>query len=432
MSKRSLVDSIEVKNACSADWNAMTGSERVRFCSHCNLSVNNISALTRKQAMRLVRESNGRICVRYVKNPVDNSPVFAGKLYQITRLASLAAGVLGATLAVSTLAYAQGKPALNKVRADAQTEKVLKNTDRDKNELLTGRVSGTVFDSNGAVIPNVTVYLTAKNIKYAMTTTADENGFFRFENLSPDDYSITFNGGGWKKRTADITVTLEKETIINSTLEPDVSGELMVAGEMAYIEYKSPLLTAVSSDDFEEVKNLIAKGENVNRKDENYRNITPLFLAVENGNTEIAETLLNFGAKINAKDDNRQTPLMWLDEDAPVELVNLLIKHGARVNLTDKEGNTALIFAARSVKAEVLQILITRSANLDAQNKAGRTALMEAADTDNLENIRALLLAGARVNLKDNDGETAFDLTTDEEIKTLLKTYGASVEDNSR
>ncbi len=431
MSKRSLIDSIEVKKACSEDWDAMTGNERVRFCSHCALEVNNLSALTRKQAMRLVNKSNGRLCVRYVKNPVDNSPVFARKFHQITRRASIAAGVLGATLAVSTLAYAQGKPALNKLNLNAQTEEVLKNPKKDKTELLTGSVSGVVLDPNDAVIPNSSVTLTAKNVKYSMTTTADENGFFKFENLSPDDYVITFTGAMWKKQAADITVTADKETIINGMLEPDIQ-EIHIMGDVAMIRYESPLLTAVSNDDFEEVKILIAKGENVNRKDENYSNITPLFLAVENGNAEIAETLLNFGARVNARDNNRQTPLMRLDDDASVELANLLIKHGARVNFTDKEGNTALILAARSVKADVLQALIMRLVNIDAQNDAGRTALMEAADADNLENVRALLLAGADVNLKDSDGETAFDLTTDEEIEKLLASYGGSVGQDSQ
>jgi len=88
MSKKSFIDAIEVKNACSEDWDEMKGTARVRFCSHCAFEVNNISELTRKQAMRLVRESDGRICVRYVRHPVDNTPVFADKFYQITRRAT--------------------------------------------------------------------------------------------------------------------------------------------------------------------------------------------------------------------------------------------------------------------------------------------------------------------------------------------------------
>lgn len=355
MSKKSLIDSIEVKSPCSENWNEMKGSEKVRFCGHCAFEVNNISALTRKQAMRLVRESSGRICVHYIKNPVDNKPLFADKLYQITRRAGIAAGVLGASLSLSTLAYAQDKPVLNKINSDTQTEEVLKDKDSDNNKTII------------AVVDVV----------------------------------------------ADETQTYQE-----------------VDGGMSFVEYKSGLHTAVSGDDLEEVKNLIARGENVNLKDENYHNITPLFLAVENGNAEIAEALLNGGAKINAKDDNKQTPLMRLDEDASPELVNLLINHGAKVNLIDKDGNNALVLASRSASPEVLRILIDYISNINAQNGEGRTALMEAADADNIENVRALLLAGADVNLKNKEGETALDLTTDEEIEKLLADYGAIVKEN--
>jgi hypothetical protein len=434
MSKRSLIDSIEVKKACSEDWNAMTGNERLRFCSHCNLSVNNLSALTRKQALRLVRESNGGICVRYVKNPVDNTPVFAGKLYQITRRAGLAAGVLGATLAVSTLAFAQGKPALNKMAPRAAAEEVVKENETDETAIATGSVSGMVTDEMSAVVPNISVTLTAKDGKFSVTAATDEQGLYRFENLADDNYLISYTGKGWKNLNVNLTVSSGKEVVFNPLLAPADSPEsLIVMGDVAIIEYKNSLFKAVSSGDFKAVENIIANGENINAKDENYSNITPLFLAVENGSAEIAETLLNFGAKINARDDNRQTPLMRLDEDASAELVNLLIKHGARVNLVDKDGNTALILASRSVNIEVLQILITRSANIDARSGAGRTALMEAADADNLENVRILLAAGADASLKDNDGETAFDLTTDGEIKKLLESYGAeSTEEDSQ
>ena len=65
--------------------------------------------MTRKQALKIVRESSGRICVRYIQNPVDKTPVFADRLYQITRRAGIAAGVLGASLSFSSLTYAQGE-----------------------------------------------------------------------------------------------------------------------------------------------------------------------------------------------------------------------------------------------------------------------------------------------------------------------------------
>lgn len=427
MSKRSLVDSIEVKKPCSEDWDKMTGNDKVRFCDHCAFEVNNISMLTRKEAMKLVRESNGRICVRYVKNPVDNTPIFAEKLYQITRRAGIAAGVLGASLSLSTLTYAQGEPIL--IKRDKTEISQTENDEKDKTENPTGSVSGTVTDQASAVIPNALVKITGKN--YSATITADSEGHYVFANLLPDLYVIEVSTSYFYFKTSkiELTVLAEKETVANVTLEfTDPKVEIM--GDVAFTEYANPLLQAVSENNLEEVKNLIAKGANVNAKDENYNHITPLFLAVENGNAEIAETLLSFGAKVNARDDNKETPLMRLDEDATPELVRVLLKYGAKANLFDKEGNNALILASGSVKTEVLQILIDHTANINAQNKEGRTALMEAAEEDNLENVRALLTAGANVNLKDGDGETAWDLTTNSEVESLLESYGAVTEEN--
>lgn len=402
----------------------MSGSEKVRFCGHCALEVNNISALTRKQALRLVHQSKGRICVRYVKNPATNAPVFADRFYKITRRAGgVAAGMLGATLAVSTLAYGQGSgPVSWTQKTDvSQTE----NADKNKPEGGTATVSGTITDAVGAVVPNTTVSLITPETDSRRTVAADENGFYKFENVRAGKYRIEATNVGFMVSAKEMEVFDNQESVADFQLE---IGRIM--GDIAVVEYATPLFAAVSGGDGAQVNLLLVRGEKVNSKDENYSNITPLFLAVENGSTEIAETLLNFGAKINVRDDNRQTPLMRLDEDAAPELADLLIKHGARVGVVDKQGNTPLILAARSVRPEVLQILIRHNANVDARNSAGRTALMEAAEADNLENVRALLAAGADANLKDNDGETALGLTTDAEIETLLIEFGAENSSN--
>ena len=408
----------------------MTGSEKARFCSHCAFEVNNISALTRKQALRLVHESNGRICVRYIKNPQTNAPVFADRLYQITRRAKIAAGVLGATLAVSALAYAQSNApvSLTQKTEVSQTE----TGDKNKTEGGTAIVSGTITDMNGALVPNAAVTLISLETGFSRSMTSDSEGFYQFENIRDGKYKVEAAAMGLEAAVREINVSVNQTKVANFELGAAVPVEMVTLGDIAVTEYATPLFTAISGGEIEEVRSLLVRGENVNAKDENYNRITPLFVAVENGNTEIAEMLLNFGAKINARDDNRQTPLMRLDEDADAELVNLLIKHGARVNVVDKEANTPLIFAASSVKPEVLQILIRHSNDVNARNKAGRTALMEAAEADNLENVRLLLAAGADANLKDSDGETALTLTSDDEIETLLIEFGAEASNDSQ
>ena len=60
-----VLPNIRVASPCTADWNAMTGDERVRACAQCNKNVYNISQLTRDEAEALILEKEGKLCVRY-------------------------------------------------------------------------------------------------------------------------------------------------------------------------------------------------------------------------------------------------------------------------------------------------------------------------------------------------------------------------------
>lgn len=66
---RDWLDGIGIASPCSADWNAMQGDDRCRFCSQCNLHVFNLSSMTRRDAEALVRERvarpGQRLCVRF-------------------------------------------------------------------------------------------------------------------------------------------------------------------------------------------------------------------------------------------------------------------------------------------------------------------------------------------------------------------------------
>lgn len=437
MSKKSLLEKIEVKEPCAENWDEMIGGDEARFCSHCSKSVNNFSAMTRKRALKIVRESKGNICVRYLKNPATNAPVFAGELYQIARRAPrLAVGVMATALSLSSMAYAQkGEPRLPEITTGT-SGLIKKTTEPDKSEGASASISGTITDVTGAVIAGASVSL-FNEVSGERRATSDENGFYEFKDVAAGKYLFKAESAGFQIYQAEDLSVAESESskrdftmnvapvevLANVEVVLSVSGGMMIS-----IEYNHPLSKAVEDGNLEEVENLIARGEDVNAREEDDDDITPLFLAVENGNAKIAEILLNFGAKVNARDENKQTPLMRLDDDASPELVRLLIRHGAKVNAVDKEVNTALMLAARSsASAEVLQILIDHGATVNTQNKEGRTALMEAAESDKLEAVRTLILAGADINMKNEDEETAWDLTADDEIEKLLESYGAKV-----
>jgi hypothetical protein len=58
----------------------MSGDERARFCTLCSKHVYNLSALNRAEAEALVKEKEGKLCVRFYKRAdgtviSDNCPV---------------------------------------------------------------------------------------------------------------------------------------------------------------------------------------------------------------------------------------------------------------------------------------------------------------------------------------------------------------------
>jgi hypothetical protein len=60
-----VLPNIRVASPCRADWNKMSGDDRVRACAECNKNVYNISNMTRDEAEALILAKEGRLCVRY-------------------------------------------------------------------------------------------------------------------------------------------------------------------------------------------------------------------------------------------------------------------------------------------------------------------------------------------------------------------------------
>lgn len=59
-----ILDNIRIASPCSADWSAMVGDDRSRFCGSCQKHVYNLSAMTADEAAQLIREREGNLCGR--------------------------------------------------------------------------------------------------------------------------------------------------------------------------------------------------------------------------------------------------------------------------------------------------------------------------------------------------------------------------------
>jgi ankyrin repeat protein len=422
---KDLLDKTKVETPCSESWNEMSGNEKVRFCSHCAKSVNNISEMTRKEAFKLVRKSNGNLCIRYYQKP-NGKKLFLPQLHQIIRQTGVLAGTLSAALSVSSLAYAQ-TPSEETPKNNAEITQTVKTGDKS------GSISGYVKDQDGAILPYAFVTILNEQTNEYRTANANNEGFYEFKELSDGNYKLKIDAGGFSSKESTVSVSGGTDVQQDFQLSVQQVNEVVQVGEIEIttgimlalpISPSIPLVNAVYSENLDQIKALISKGAKINTKAKGSGE-TALHVAIGMGNVEIAEYLLTHGAKANIRDAKKRTPLMMLDEDATPELVNLLLRFGAKTNLVDKEKNTVLHHFAEYGKSETMQILINYGANVNAVNKNKQTALMTSAYNGNIEVVRTLLSSGADINLKNIDNENAFDLASTREIEELLISYGA-------
>jgi outer membrane receptor protein involved in Fe transport len=88
--------------------------------------------------------------------------------------------------------------------------------------ITTGTIEGLVTDSNGAVIPAVTITATSPNLIRAQSVTTDNDGRYRILNLPPGSYTVTVEAmaGFARIARANVDVNLSKTSTLPIQLEP--------------------------------------------------------------------------------------------------------------------------------------------------------------------------------------------------------------------
>jgi len=433
MKKVKFIENIKVKTPCSEEWNDMTGNERIRFCSHCAKDVNNISEMTRKEAMRLVRKYEGRLCIRYHIDPTTQRPIFIDTLHKITRRGpSVTAGVMATAFAVASASYAQSEPASQPQESAVVVPKLAAES---------ATVTGYVTDPNGSAVSFAVVTLINEKTFEYRAVNASLEGFYEFKDVLVGDYTIKVEGNGFDikefknvgisgsgdlRKDVQLTLPGVTEVVQVGSSKQYTAVYASCAGDCSMIEPTSPLVQAVYSDDLEDVKARVMMRAKVNVRDKAYDGITPLHAAVDNANIEIIQFLLDSGAKVNIRDSLKRTPLMMMDGDATPEIFDLLIRYGAKLQLLDKEKNTVLHhIVGNSDNPDLVRLLINHGIDVNAVNKSRETALMIAAENGSAESVKVLLESGADVTKLNAENRTAWDLADDSDIKQLLESYGA-------
>ena len=426
------LDRLNINTPCTADWDDMVGNDQVRFCKHCDLSVHNLSAMTRQEALRLVISSKGKLCARYIRRPdgvIRTTDLILPKLHSIKRRASrLAAGAFTAALSVSTsvVAAAPARSALTSSSPSASSL-LAKRVNSNSPGTTGASVTGVVKDPNGAVISGATVTLVDQTSGLEQTTTTNDEGVFVYQNLQDGGFTLKIECEGFSvKEISDLTLGPNEDKTVDASL--DVAGEMITVGGGAFIAPSDPLVAAAVNGDVDEVKSLLATGTDVDTIDEDYDS-TALSQAVANGNLEVVDVLINAGADVNLKNHSGHTALMAITGSTTEEIVRALIDAGVKTDLRDDDGKDALHYAAGYATPNAVGALLLGGAYVDGRDEDDRTALMIAASVGNTENVAVLLKAGAIVNLRDEDGTTALGLAIESdytETADALRDFGAT------
>jgi hypothetical protein len=319
---------MKVEKPCSAEWNEMVGNDQVRLCSHCSKSVNNISEMTRKQAIRLVRESNGSLCIRYYTDPVTKRPMFLENFIQISRRAPrLAAGVMSASLSFATMSYAQ-------TQTPPPNPPVIERNDGPP-------INGDIpFVPGGDAINKEPANFIAMEGKMVM----------RIEHKGLLAQAVA------RDETDEVRNLISRGEDVNGRED----------------DRTTPLFIAVENGNLEITEMLLNFGAKVNARNEQKE--TPLMKLDEDASKEMVELLIQNGAKVNLTDSLDNTPLILAAGAAKPEVVQALIDAGAGINDQNNEGTTALMAAAYADDLESVRTLLTAGADVNLKNQADETA----------------------------------------------------------
>lgn len=118
-----------------------------------------------------------------------------------------------------------------------------------------------------------------------------------------------------------------------------------------------------------------------------------------------AQALIARGADVNAKDDTVQSAYLISTSEGSLDLLNLMLKHGGDVAAKDSFNGTGLIRAADRGLADVAGRLVQAGVDVDHVNNLGWTALHEAIILGDgsrryVDTVRVLVAAGADVTLR--------------------------------
>ena len=192
--------------------------------------------------------------------------------------------------------------------------------------------------------------------------------------------------------SSNLSSSIEMSNKISNTLSKKESNNSENSISDIEKNYRNLLLFAKRGDKqkfqeiFEQISSLTNRHMDINYKDEN--GYTALHYACDEGNLKIVEILLNANCDPNLKNNDKETPLHLASKRGYFDINKKLIENGALLDIYDSKKNSPIHYVCQYNYIELLIYFLTKLPQIEVKNIYGKKPI---------------------------------DLTTNNEIKDLLK-----------
>jgi hypothetical protein len=183
----SVLRNLQIASPCPSDWNNMTGDDRVRHCSACDLNVYNFSAMTEEEVLELIAARQGqRLCARFYQR-ADGTILLHECPWKWRALKRKAARFAGIALSVMmSMVVARGKN-----KPSQPTCECLQAVSSES------AIALIVVDRDGAVIQNAGIALVNRSSKEHFEGMTEASGKWVATKLRPGKYELTVQSPGF-------------------------------------------------------------------------------------------------------------------------------------------------------------------------------------------------------------------------------------------
>lgn len=192
---------------------------------------------------------------------------------------------------------------------------------------------------------------------------------------------------------------------------------------------ETPLMTAITCQQVDSIRQLIKLGASVNSSSSN-SDIAPLHLAAGVGRSDIVTMLLSAAADPHMLLSCGR-PLHVAATGGNLSVIEQLLQHGADIDSRDIYGCTALHCAAQHGKAAVIQQLVSAGADVDLQQHEGATGVYLATYFGHTDIVDLLVSFGACLTLSDRNGHTALDIARQTDNWHLIQIIHEALNDGT-